>query len=291
VTPFDAQQMALAEHYLGVGQPQRTLELLSSADGDSFERVDYWHLRSGALYELKRYQEAIEAAGEGLARDPHWIPLLYVRGMAEGELERLPDAERTMLAALELDPQDPFLLCGYARLVARAGQFRKAERLVEEAARVDPENPRVLHMRSFLAYLRGHDRKAKRLSEDALSVDPEDSWAHRMRGAALLERGNVRGARRSFETAIRDDPTDRALGEAVRGTRIASHPLLWPVWPAQRLGVVGSWLVAMVLIIGLGALGLGVAAAVALFAWIGIVIYSWTVAPLVVSWLERRARR
>jgi tetratricopeptide (TPR) repeat protein len=288
--PFDPQQMALAEHYLDVGQPRRTLDLLSSADGESFEGPDFWRLRAAALYELERYEEASRTAGEGLARDPHWIPLLHIRAMAEAELDRLADAERSILAALELDPEDPYLLCGYARIAAHGGQLDKAERLVEEAARVDPENPRVLHMRSFMAYLRGHDRKAQRLSDEALSFDPEDSAAHRMRGAALLQRGDVRGAKRSFETAIRDDPTDRALGEAVRGTRVATHPLLWPVLPLERLGVAGSWVAAMAVIFGLRALGLGTASGIALVVWIAIVVYSWTAAPAAVRWLERRQR-
>ena len=289
--PFDDQQIALAEHYLDVGQPRRTLDLLSSADGESFEGPDFWRLRGAALYELERYEEASRAAAEGLARDPHWIPLLHIRAMAEAELDRLAEAERSILAALELDPEDPYLLCGYARIAAHGGQLDKAERLVAEAERVDPENPRVLTMRSFLAYLRGHDRKAQRLSDEALSFDPEDSSAHRLRGAALLGRGDVRGAKRSFETAIRDDPTDRTLGEAVRGTRIATHPLMWPVWPAQRLGVAGSWVVAMVLIFGLRGLGLGTAAVVATGVWIAIVVYSWTAAPAAARWLESRARR
>lgn len=288
--PFDAQQMALAEHYLDVGQPARTLELLSSADGDSFERPDYWRLRTAALYELERYEEAVRAAGEGLARDPHWIPLLYLRAMAEGELDKLADAERSILAALELDPEDPYLLCGYARLCARGGQLAKGERLVEEAARVDPENPSVIQMRGFVAYLRGRDRKAQKLGEEALAIDPESSSAHSLRGAAQLERGDVRGARRSFETAIRDDPTDRALGEAVRGTRVATHPLLWPIMPLERLGVAGSWVAAMAVIFGLRALGLGTASGIALIVWIAIVVYSWTAAPAAVRWLERRQR-
>jgi tetratricopeptide (TPR) repeat protein len=286
----DAQQMALAQHYLDVGQPARTLELLSSADGESFERPDYWRLRTAALYELERYEDAVGAAGEGLARDPHWIPLLYLHALAECELDRLAEAERSILAALEIDPEDPHLLCGYARIAARGGQLTKAERLVDEAARVDPENPRVIQMRGFVAYLRGRDRKAQKLSDEALAIDPESSSAHSLRGAAQLERGDVRGARRSLETAIRDDPTDRALAEAVRSTRVATHPLLWPVMPLQRLGVAGSWIAAMATIFGLRALGLGTASGIAAVVWIAIVVYSWTAAPAAVRWLERRQR-
>jgi tetratricopeptide (TPR) repeat protein len=287
---FEAKQMTLAEHYLDVGQPGRTLEVLSSADGESFEQPDYWRLRTAALYELGRYEDAIKAAGEGLARDPHWIPLLHVRALAESELDRLADAERSILAALELDPEASYLLCAYAGIAARGGQLAKAEALVDEAARVDPENPRVIQMRALMAFLRGRDRKAQKLTDEALAIDPESSSAHSLRGAAQLERGDVLGARRSFETAIRDDPTHRGLATAVRETRVATHPLLWPMLPLERLGVAGSWVAAVATIFGLRALGLDTASGIAAIVWLVLVVYSWTAAPAAMRWLERRQR-
>jgi tetratricopeptide (TPR) repeat protein len=288
---FDTKQMSLAEHYLEVGQPRRTLELLDSAAGDAFEQPDFWRLRSAAHYDLGEWEPARRAAGEGLARDPHWVALLSLRAMAECQLDRLADAERSILAALELAPDEPSLLCAYALIAARGGQLGKADRLVAEAAAIEPEHPQVLKMRSMLAYLRGRDRKAMRLTEEALARDPEDAGSHELRGVAMFEQGRVRGARRSLETAIRDDPSDRTLQETVRTARIATHPLLWPVMPLQVLGVAGSWVAAMVVIFGLRGLGLGTASGVATVVWIVIVIYSWTAAPAAQRWLERRATR
>jgi hypothetical protein len=124
-----------------------------------------------------------------------------------------------------------------------------------------------------------------------LAYDPEDAGSHELRGVAMLEQGNVRGARRALETAIRDDPSDPVLRQSVRSARIATHPLLWPVLPLERLGVAGSWVAAMVVIFGLRGLGLGTASGVAAAVWIAIVIYSWTAAPAAQRWLERRAAR
>ncbi len=283
-------ELSLAEHYLDVGQPRRALELLGSADSGALEDPDFWRLRAIAHYELDEHAKAVDAAAEGLQRDPHDPWLLYISALAHAEQEHLAEAEQAILAALELNPDNPHMLSGYARIAARGGQLEKADRLLDEATRIDPENGDVLRTRSFVAYLRGRDRKAGEIGAEALALDPEDSGAHRMRGAAALGRGDVRGGRESLETAIRDDPTDRGLADLVRHTRAWTHPLLWPVYPLQRLGVGGSWVAAVVTIFGLRAAGLEGPATVAAIFWFVIVVYSWTIAPLAERWLIKRQK-
>ena len=58
--------------------------------------------------------------------------------------------------------------------------------------------------------------------------------------------------------------------------------------PAQRLGVAGTWVVAICIIFGLRAVGLEAASGIAGAIWLAFVIYSWTAAPAIVRYLERR---
>jgi tetratricopeptide (TPR) repeat protein len=118
-----------------------------------------WFLRSAALCALERYTEAAGAARAGLACDPRHLPLLALLAGAETELGDLARAERTMLWALELAPDDACLLGRYALLVARAGQLDKARGLVALAERADPDHVEVLRARSMLAYLEGRDKQ------------------------------------------------------------------------------------------------------------------------------------
>lgn len=283
-----AAPLALARHYVDVDQPGRALEMLGRVGGDELEQPEFWSLSAVAHYELDDYERAAGAAQEGLARDPESVRLLYLLAMAEAERGRLAEAERAALGALELDPDDPALLCAYARVVARGGQLDKADRLVDEAAAIDPEEPDITRMRAFLAFLRGRDREAAGYADELLNVDPESPSAHRLRGAALLRQGDVRGARRSFEAVAGDDPTDHELADVTRAARAATHPLLWPMLPLQRLGVAGSWVAAMAVIFGLRGAGLETAAGIAALVWFLLVIYSWTVAPLVLKRLTSR---
>jgi tetratricopeptide (TPR) repeat protein len=284
----EARGLALAEHYVDIGQPGRALDVLDGADAETLESSDFWRLRALAHHGLEQWDQAMQVALQGLARDPHNIPLLYLAADAEAEMDHLAEAERTILAALAIDPEHPALLCAYARIVARGGQLDKADGLVDEAARVAPESTDVLRTRTLMSLLRGRDREATRYSEELLQADPDDAGGHRLRGAALLQRGQVRKGRRSLETAVRDDPGDAALADSVRRARIATHPLMWPVIPIQRLGPAGSWIVAVAIILGLRGLGYPAASSIAVVAWLAVVVYSWAVVPVVQRRLERQ---
>jgi tetratricopeptide (TPR) repeat protein len=122
--------------------------------------LEAWFLRAVALCDMERYAEAAGAARAGLACDPRHLPLLALLAGVETELGDLARAERTMLWALELAPDDPFLLSRYALLVARAGQLDKGGRLVALAARTDPNHVEVLRARSVLAYLEGSRKES-----------------------------------------------------------------------------------------------------------------------------------
>ena len=277
----------LAQHYVTIDQPKLALEALSGADGDAMESTEFWRLRALAHYELDEPAEAARSASEGLQRNPEAVDLLVVLALAEAERDDLAAAERAALAALHLDPEDPYVLCAYARVLARAGQLDKAEQIVDLAARSDPYAREAPRTRALIELLRGHNRKVAQISEEMLVEDPEDAAAHRMRGVALVNTGDAHGARDSLGTAVRDDPTDQALADVARSARAATHPLLWPMLPLQRLGVAGSWVAAITIIFGLRALGLDGASTVASFVWIALVAYSWLAAPAI----ERRLSR
>lgn len=137
----------------------RRLEELDELGDLPASDPEAWFLRAAALCDLERNAEAADAARAGLACDPRHLPLLALLAGAEAELGDLARAERTILWALELAHDDPWLLSRYALLVARAGQLDKARGLVALAERAYPDHVEVLRARSMLAYLEGRDRQ------------------------------------------------------------------------------------------------------------------------------------
>ena len=163
----------------------------------------------------------------------------------------------------------------------RGAHLGKAEHVLDAAAGSDPDSVDVLAGRQSLAYLRGRDREAKRLSRELLARDPESIRGQRMLGVFEFNRGRAGSAAARFGEAVRQDPGDERYAADAREARaMARNPLWWPTLFFMRTGVVGSWLVAIGVIFGLGALNFDTAATVAVIVWIALCVWSWVVPPI-----------
>jgi cytochrome c-type biogenesis protein CcmH/NrfG len=270
-----------AQRYIEIGRPQQALTALSSLDSEEAASVEAHRLRGFAFLGIEDFGRAADEARDGLEQDPADVGLLYLLASAEEQQFRLAEAESAILAALEQDPDDVELLCRYAEILMRGCELGKAERVLDAAAAAEPDSVVVLGARQSLAYLRGRDREAKRLSRELLAIDPQSVRGHRMLGVYEINRGNAWSAADRFGEAVRDDPTDELYAaDAREARRMARNPLWWPTLFFARVGVVTSWVVAVAVIVGLGALGLTSAAAIALVAWWAICIWSWVVPPI-----------
>ncbi len=283
-----AAPLALAERYVDIDQPERALAALDRLDGSALEDPEPWRLRAAALALLERHEESADAARRGLELDPDDVGLLALLGLARSRLGDPAGAEEALLAALRLQSDRPDLLCQYAMVVARDGQLDKAQHLVDRAAAGDPEAPEVLRTRTGLAYLRGDRRGTREHSRELLAYDPLDAGGHAMLGLDAYERGDKGRALGHFETAARQDLEDEDMVGAAREMRLATHPLMLPLFPFERFGPMGSWLGAMALILGTRAAGLGTVSALITIVWVLLCVYSWVAPPLLRRALARR---
>jgi tetratricopeptide (TPR) repeat protein len=143
--------LALVRDALEEGHPEAALKLLDPLWSAELAREDCWFLRGQALYQLKRFAEAGDVAEQGLARLPHSVALRYLLASCELSLGHGAGAERAILAALALAPDEPVLLCRLAGLLGRAGRGDEAGRLLRRAAAVAPGHSLVAHERLSLA--------------------------------------------------------------------------------------------------------------------------------------------
>lgn len=270
--------LALAQRYIQVGRPDRALEALAQLDETAAAAPEARWLRGFALYGAERYADAAESAQEALEDDPGEPGLLYLLSLATEQLDELAESDSAILAALEQDPDDAELLCQYASVCMRAGQLDKAERLIERASAAAPGSADVLSAGIALAYLRGDDRRARRHTEELLAMNPEDVQGHRMLGVLDLNRGRMAAAAERLSEAVRYEPSHQPTADTARTARKLSNPLWLPAQFVARLGVAGSWFVAVAIIFGLRALGFETASAIAGVAWLIICVVSW-VAP------------
>ncbi len=283
--------LTLAEHYLSVSRPDRCLEVLADAGGDAAEAPVAWLLRSLAFHEMTRHDEARLAAEKGLSLAPDWPPLRMALGMAHREGGDLAEAERAFLAALRDDPENPTLLCEYAMTVAEATQLDKADRLLERAAALEPGSTHVVEARMKVAHLRGDTRAAEALSQQLLAADADNPSGQMVHGITRWDAGDVNAADRSIRSAAVHPGAQSPVAQLAREAQLAAHPLMWPVRPLYRIGMVPFWIGAMVIFFGLRFAGLDAAAVLFAGAYLAYCIYTWVVPPLLRRWLARRRFR
>ena len=274
------EQLTRVVGLLEMNRPEQALTELGRLPGAAAtDRVAY-RLRVIALSALDRWDEVAETARQGLAEIGPDAELLGRLGLALRSQGAYAPAERALLDALALEPEDPWLLCQYADLCVTVGQTDKAGRLISRAAELAPESPAVYGSRVQLAYARGDDREAERVTREFLGRHPDNPMALGMHGGIAAERGRIVAAHRSFGRAVAHDPDDPDYAEAAWETRVYTHPLLVPLRPLYRLGI-RLWLIAVGTIAVLNLAKLYIPALVVALAWVLYCVWSWIAPPLV----------
>jgi hypothetical protein len=148
----------------------------------------------------------------------------------------------------------------------------------------------VYAARVQVAYARGDDRTAQRISQEFVAAYPENPAAHALLGGISAARGQVGAAYAGFRQAAATAPAEHSFAESALELKAAQHPLMWPLRPVLRFGVLKVWLAAIVLIFGLRAIGLAPLGAVLGLCWLVYCVYSWVVPPLVRRWVKRAWR-
>jgi len=236
-----AGPLVLARHDLARGRPDRALAVLSGVTGTDLEDSTFWSLRAAALYDLRRWDEAIQATHEGLAREPGDFELLDVLALAQLEGGRAKQALATIDAALELYPDEAALHAHRALILVRTKpkafrlmSYKKARAAVAEALRLDSTCEAALRVRAHIAAVSG-DRRAPEYGAELLSLDPENERAHLIAGNALARRGQMATGLQHYVEAARLDPSDPQLAWIGRRSRALQGPFAAPLLFADRL--------------------------------------------------------
>ncbi len=280
--------LAVARHWLQVRRPERALDALATG-GPEVLGPRGLAVRSAALLQLDRDDEAADAARRGLAAAPDDVGLLRLLALAERRRDRLGEAERALLAALRQEPSDAWLLADYAQVLAMAGQGPKARAVVDRALALAPGDVAVLRAAALVALHDGRDADAARYGDAALAADPDDAGAHAARGSAAAVRGDVSGAQRHLHRAAAQ-VGDSDLRAAAREASYLAHPLMVPLRPVVRWGPARVWLFGMALLVLSATLLPPAVGGPLLLAWFAFVVYTWVVPPLLRRWLRRGHR-
>ena len=159
----------------------------------------------------ERWSEAVESYDSGITRlgliQPHHWSLFYSRGIALERSKRWNRAEEDFLRALELQPDQPFVLnyLGYS-WVDRGVNMKRAEDMIVQAVKLRPNDGFIADSLGWVYYRTGRYGKAVVQLERAVGLESLDPTINEHLGDAYWKVGRHAEARFQWERALRLEP-------------------------------------------------------------------------------------
>ena len=177
------------------------------------DRSDALLALGNLLRSKERWADAVAAYDEGLARigdrEPrHWRSL-YARGIALERSRQWPRAEKDFLDALDLAPDQPSVLnyLGYS-WVNQGINLAKALDFIERAVELRPEDGYIIDSLGWALYRMDKFEDATRQLERAVERRPDDPTINDHLGDAYWRVGRYVEARYQWRRALVLEPTE-----------------------------------------------------------------------------------
>lgn len=211
-SPFHyVARLRISEELQQLGRGEDAVAILSAAADAYPERFEPLY-RLGNLYRSREaFEQATEAYGRALERvgEPqprHWT-LLYFRGIALERTDRWPEAERHFEQALELEPEQPYVMNYLAySWVEQKKNLEQAQDMLRRAVELRPEDGYIVDSLGWVYYRLGKYQKAVSFLERAVELRPADSVINDHLGDAYWRVGRKQEARFQWNRALGLEP-------------------------------------------------------------------------------------
>lgn len=209
---FLAAQIKRAELIAKSGRLDEARKLLHGIQGENEEeRVQLISAESQLLRNAQRPEEALAILNSGLKAYPDNTDLLYDYAMAAEKLDRMADMEKALRKIIKLAPnnQQAYNALGYS-LADRNERLDEAYQLVQKALQLAPDDPFIMDSMGWVQYRRGKVDEAEKLLRRAYAMraDPEIG-AHL--GEVLWVMGKREDAKKLWRDASGKDPQNDTL--------------------------------------------------------------------------------
>jgi tetratricopeptide (TPR) repeat protein len=168
------------------------------------------------LHDAREYREAYEVLTRVLARLPDDADLLYARALAAERLDRIDVLEADLRKILEADPHNATALnaLGYT-LADRTERYKEALALIEKALELKPEDPYVMDSMGWVQYRLGNHTEALKYLRSALDRRNDAEIAAHL-GEVLWMVGDRAAAESVWQRALQETPDNEALIGVIR---------------------------------------------------------------------------
>jgi tetratricopeptide (TPR) repeat protein len=201
-----------------LGQTDAAIAELREMGQENTTRVDALVNLGDLLRGHKRFTESVEAYDQAFARlgtvdARHWS-LLYSRGISLERSNQWPRAEADLQKALQLNPDEPYVLnyLGYS-WADKGVNLEKARQMIERAVSLRPTDGYIVDSLGWLLYRTGRYKEAVTNLERAVELKPQDPVINDHLGDAYWRVGRTKEARYQWQRALALEPEPELVGE------------------------------------------------------------------------------
>ncbi len=175
------------------------------------EKLRITLMRAELLNQQKRYQEAYEVLSAALVEQPGSKELLYTRALIAERIGKLDVLESDLKKILAQHPDNPEALnaLGYT-LLSYPSRLIEAEKYLLQALKLQPDEPVILDSYGWLLFKQGKTEKALGYLEQAYAKQKENEIAAHL-AEVLWALGRKDEARKLFDKTIKASPDDEYM--------------------------------------------------------------------------------
>ncbi|MCZ6861400.1 MAG: tetratricopeptide repeat protein [Alphaproteobacteria bacterium] len=228
-------RLNLADGHRTQGDIDKALRLLRIMIRERADRSDAARALGDFLRIEERYREAVSAydtAHERSADDADWR-LYYTRGIALERAKKWERAERDLLKALELEPDQPLVLnyLGYS-WIEQGQNLERAKAMIEKAVTQRPQDGFIADSLGWALYRLGDYPGAVTHLERAVALEPGDPIINDHLGDAYWLADRREEARFQWKRALSQEP-EPEVEEIIRD-KLQGKQLPQPLPAKQR---------------------------------------------------------
>lgn len=211
-SPFSwSARLRAAGNLQAAGRKEEAIAELKVLAKERPDQEQPWFLLGDLLRGEERYAEAAEAYDQAVARlgkpDPQQWGVYYSRGIALERSSQWPRAEADLRKALELQPDQPLVLnyLGYS-WVDRGIHLEEALRMIGRAVELRPNDGYIVDSLGWANYRLGKYVQATQELEHAVELRPQDPTINDHLGDAYWRTGRLSEARYQWKRALQFGP-------------------------------------------------------------------------------------
>jgi len=189
--------------------------LKSLAPANDEDRAQLFLTQEQLLRSEDRLVEAKTVLDEGLTVFPDNGDLLYARALVSAQLDELDLHERDLRKLIKNEPDNAhaYNALGYT-LADQTDRYEEALALVTKALELRPDDAFIIDSMGWVQYRLGNLEKARDLLQKALDTRPDAEIAAHL-GEVLWKLGETDAARAIWKDAMSESPDNKVLKETV----------------------------------------------------------------------------